>query len=119
VGDRGAAVGPDLSTIGSLRPREAILESLLEPSRRVEPQYAAFAVATADGGSLTGLIIHRDAKGMTLRDAQGKDVVLAAADVEEVRPSRVSLMPDGQLGELTAQEAADLVAYLASLKPGR
>jgi putative heme-binding domain-containing protein len=116
VGERGTAVGPDLSTIGSLRPREAILESLLELSRRVEPQYAAFAVATTDGASLTGLVINRDEKGMTLRDAQGKDVVLKAEDVEEVRPSRVSLMPDGQLAELTAQEAADLLAYLASLK---
>jgi len=116
VGDRGAAVGPDLTAISSLRPREAILESLLEPSRRVEPAYAAFAVATTDGAALNGLMIHRDEKGLTLRDAQGKDVVLKADDVEEVRPSRVSLMPDGQLAELTAQEAADLLAYLASLK---
>ena len=53
---------------------------------------------------------------MVLRDAQGKEVLLAARDVEELRPSRASLMPDGQLADLTAQEAADLLAYLASLR---
>jgi hypothetical protein len=36
--------------------------------------------------------------------------------VEELRPSRASLMPDGQLADLTAQEAADLIEYLYSLK---
>ena len=45
-----------------------------------------------------------------------REGVLAAGDVEEVRPSRVSLMPDGQLADLTARDAADLIAYLASLK---
>ena len=53
---------------------------------------------------------------MVIRDGQGKEVILPARDVEEVRPSRVSLMPDGQLADLTAQEAADLIAYLASLR---
>ena len=51
-----------------------------------------------------------------LRDGEGKEVVVAAGDVEEIRPSRASLMPDGQLAELTAQEAADLIAYLWALK---
>jgi hypothetical protein len=51
-----------------------------------------------------------------LRDSQGKESILAATDVEELRPSRVSLMPDGQLADLTAQEAADLLEYLHLLK---
>ena len=36
IGDRGTSVGPDLSTIGKLRVREDLLESILEPSRRIE-----------------------------------------------------------------------------------
>jgi len=43
-------------------------------------------------------------------------IVLAAKNVDELRPSRVSLMPDGQMAGLTAQEAADLLEYLASRK---
>ena len=53
---------------------------------------------------------------VVLRDAQNKEIILAAKDVEELRPSRTSLMPDGQLAGLTAQEAADLLEYLATRK---
>jgi hypothetical protein len=53
---------------------------------------------------------------VVLRDGQGKEVSLAAKDVEQLRPSLASLMPDGQLANLTAQEAADLIQYLASLR---
>jgi putative heme-binding domain-containing protein len=114
VGDRGTEIGPDLSHIGKLRPRDELLESILEPSRRIEPQYAAYVARTADGQTLTGLLVRRDATAVVLRDAQNKEITLAAARVEELRPSRLSLMPEGQLAGLTAQEAADLLEYLAT-----
>jgi putative heme-binding domain-containing protein len=114
VGARGTAVGPDLSAIGKLRSREDLLQSMLEPSRRIEPKYAAYLVNTADGRSFTGLLVRRSEKEVVLRDAENKEIVLAAKKVEELRPSRVSLMPQGQLAGLTAQEAADLLEYLAS-----
>ncbi len=93
-----------------------MLDSLLEPSRRIEPKYATYAAATAAGTVLTGMLVKRDEKWVVLRDSKGKESVLAAKDVEELRPSRASLMPDGQLADLTAQEAADLIDYLHSLK---
>jgi putative heme-binding domain-containing protein len=116
IGNRGTPVGPDLSTIGKLRSREDLLLSLLEPSRRIEPKYATYVVARTDGISLTGLLVSRDENRVVLRDSDSKEIVLAARDIEELRPSRASLMPDGQLANLTAQEAADLLQYLASLK---
>ncbi len=116
IGGRGTPVGPDLSTIGKLRPREDLLESILEPSRRIEPKYETYVAHTADGRLVTGLLVKRDGKEVVLRDGQNKQIVLAAKDVEELRPSRTSLMPDGQLASLTAQEAADLLEYLATRK---
>jgi putative heme-binding domain-containing protein len=116
VGDRGTALGPDLSAIGKLRNREDLLESILEPSRRIEPKYAAYVAQTADGRSLTGLLVRRDDSGVVLRDAQNKEVALAAREVEVLQPARLSLMPSGQLAGLTAQEAADLLEFLASRK---
>jgi putative heme-binding domain-containing protein len=116
VGDRGTALGPDLSAIGKVRGREDLLESILEPSRRIEPKYAAYVAQTADGRSLTGLLVRRDDSAVVLRDAQNKEVVLAARDVEVLQPARLSLMPSGQLAGLTAQDAADLLEYLASRK---
>ena len=116
VGDRGTPIGPDLSTIGKQRSREDLLDSLLEPSRRIEPKYATYVAATADGRALSGLLVKRDPQSVVLRDSKNQEIVLSAGDVEELRPSRTSLMPDGQLADLTSQEAADLVAYLQSLK---
>ena len=96
--------------------REDLLESILEPSRRIEPKYAAYVAQTVDGRSLTGLIAKRDENGVVLRDGQNKEIILAAKDLEALQPARISLMPDGQLGGLTAQEAADLLEYLATRK---
>jgi putative heme-binding domain-containing protein len=116
VGDRGTAVGPDLSAIGKLRPREDLLESILEPSRRIEPKYAAYLAQTTDGRSVTGLLAKRDESAVVLRDGQNQEIVLPAKIVEALKPSLRSLMPDGQLAGLTAQEAADLLEYLATRK---
>ncbi|MEX2142549.1 MAG: hypothetical protein WD894_25065, partial [Pirellulales bacterium] len=116
VGDRGKPVGPDLSSVGKLRSAEDLLESLLSPTRRIEPKYAAYLVHTGDGRSLTGLLIKRDEHSVVLRDNEGKEITLAAESVEELRPLRTSLMPDGQLADLTAHQAADLLEYLAMQK---
>ncbi len=116
IGGRGTPVGPELSTIGKVRSREDLLESLLEPSRRVEPKYAAYLAHAADGRSFTGLLVKRDEKAVLLRDGQNREISLATSDVEELRPLRTSLMPDGQMAGLTAQEAADLLDYLATRK---
>jgi putative heme-binding domain-containing protein len=116
VGDQGTAIGPDLSTIGKLRPREDLLESILEPSRRIEPKFAAYVARMEDGRAFTGLLIRRDEKEVVLRDGQNKEIVLAAKKVEDLKPSPKSLMPDGQMAGLTAQEAADLLEYLVTRK---
>jgi putative heme-binding domain-containing protein len=116
VGDRGTAIGPDLTTIGTQRSREELLESLLQPSVRVDPQFAAYNVKTKDERTFTGLLVKRDDKQVILRDAENKEVTLAADDVESVTPSRLSLMPDGQVAGLTPQEAADLLEYLVTRK---
>lgn len=116
IGERGQSLGPDLTTIARSRSREDLLQSILEPSRRIERQYASYVVQTADGRSFTGLLMKRDAKAMVLRDGQNKEIVLPAKNVEQALPSRTSLMPQGQLAGLTAQEAADLLDFLASRK---
>jgi putative heme-binding domain-containing protein len=116
VGERGTGVGPDLSAIGKLRAKEDLLDSLLFPSRRIEPKYAAYFIQTADGRALTGMLVKRDEKSVVLYDSQAQQITLPAPDVESLQPLRLSLMPDGQLASLTPQQAADLLAYLANCK---
>ena len=82
----------------------------------MEPQFAAYNVRTKDEKTYTGIVAKRDEKQLILRDAENKEVVIAGDNVESVRPSRLSLMPDGLLAGLTPQEAADLLEYLVSAK---
>lgn len=116
VGDRGTAVGPDFTAIGKTRTRAELLDSLLSPSAKVEPQFAAYLVRTKDEKSVTGLLVKRDEKQAVVRDAENKEHVFATADVETVTPSRLSLMPDGQMAGLRPQEAADLLEFLVQRK---
>ncbi|HEY1192171.1 MAG TPA: PQQ-dependent sugar dehydrogenase, partial [Gemmata sp.] len=116
VGDKGAALGPDLSAIGKARTRSELLDSLLNPSARVEPRFAAYNVRTKDEKAYTGILVKRDTVRLVLRDAENKEIAIAADNVESVRPSRLSLMPDGQMSALTPQEAADLLEYLVQRK---
>jgi putative heme-binding domain-containing protein len=116
VGEKGGAVGPELTAIGKARTRAELLDSLLQPSARVEPQFAAYLLRTKSEQTVTGLLVKRDEKQVVIRDAEGKDHTFAAGDVDGVRPSRLSLMPDGQMSGLTPQEAADLLEYLVQRK---
>ncbi|MCI0360364.1 MAG: PQQ-dependent sugar dehydrogenase [Planctomycetaceae bacterium] len=116
IGDRGVKVGPDLSNIGKLRAKEDLLESMLEPSRRIEPNYSSYVARAVDGRVVTGVVMKRDQAGVVLRDGQDKEIALATQDIDRLRPSPKSLMPEGQFAGLTAQEAADLLEYLASRK---
>ncbi len=116
IGPRGTSVGPDLTTIGKMRTREDLLLSILEPSRRIEAKYAVYIAQLHDGRSQAGMLVRRDEERVVVRDGQNKEFHFAAKDVETLRPSRLSLMPENQLSGLAAQEAADLLEYLASRK---
>lgn len=116
VGEQGRAVGPDLTKIGGKLDRGQLLESILDPSRRIDPQYAATVVETTSGRVITGLVIERTGDGLTLRDAQGQDVVLTAGEIEQTVTQPKSLMPDLLVQELTPQELADLLEFLSTLR---
>jgi putative heme-binding domain-containing protein len=113
IGDKGINLGPDLSTIGKTRSREDLLDSILDPSRRIEPQYVSYNVETKGGRHVTGLLVKRDASEVILRDVQNQEIRLRVEEVKQMDVSRISLMPDGLLRDLTAQQAADLVEFLA------
>ena len=98
-------------------PKPGALVARYEPPEGLSPAAVRYIVSgTTDGRSFTGLLVRRDEKEVVLRDGQNKEIRLAAKDVEVLQPSRLSLMPDGQLAGLTAQQAADLLEYLASRK---
>jgi putative heme-binding domain-containing protein len=116
IGAVGGNVGPDLSQIGKKYDRAKLLESILDPSKEIEPVYLSYAVRLKDGKVLVGLVISRNDKELVLRDAQAKEYRLAAGEVDTVTAQKQSLMPEQLLRDLTAQQAVDLLDFLASLK---
>jgi putative heme-binding domain-containing protein len=63
-----------------------------------------------------GLVAQRTDETVSIVDATGKRTDLAAAVIEELEPLPTSLMPEHLLRDLTAGQAADLLAYLQSLR---
>ena len=114
IGTQGGRIGPELSDIGVRRSAAELLASLLDPSQKIAPEFATHLAVTAEGRAFTGLLVRRDADTVVLKDAEGKEIELAAADIDTLERSPVSLMPAGMLAHWTAQEAADLVAFLAA-----
>lgn len=112
VGEEGGRTGPDLREIAPKRTRAELLESLLEPSRRIEPAFATYVLETTSGRVLSGLLVRRNETETVLRDAQGRETSTAASDIESLTKSDVSLMPSGLLRDMTAEEAADLLEFL-------
>lgn len=116
VGDAGTALGPNLDGIGTKYAKREILRHILEPSREIDPKYATRTIATTAGQVVTGLLAERSGREVVLRDARNEPIRIPARDIEQEATLPTSLMPDGLLADLTAQQAADLLEYLASLK---
>jgi putative heme-binding domain-containing protein len=109
---RGGDVGPDLSRIGRIRSRNELLESIVFPSLTVAPEYRLFQVMTRDGRVTTGLVVRDTAEAIYLRTTELAEVRIPRADVDELTPSSVSLMPEGLEKTLTRQELCDLLEFL-------
>ncbi len=116
IGAEGGSVGPDLSQIGKKHNKAKLLESLLEPSKVIDPKFVAYLAQTDDGKVVTGLLLEQTAEHVLLRNTQGQDVKLAMSSVEVLLPQRQSLMPELLLKELTAEQVADLLVFLESLQ---
>lgn len=112
----GRSVGPDLDAIASKRSKAQLLDSILQPSKEIDPKFSSHAVLTEDGLVVTGLKVEENKDVLILRQADGKDVRISKADLASLKIQPQSLMPTGLAGEMTAQELADLLAFLGSLR---
>jgi putative membrane-bound dehydrogenase-like protein len=113
--NQGVALGPDLASVRD-NPPEQILTNILAPSLVVLPNYAAYVVETADGDVFNGVVVESSAAALTLRRPNLEDVRIARKDIRNLASSGLSIMPEGLIKELSPEEAADLVAYVRSLK---
>lgn len=110
--DAGGDVGPDLT--GSDRANlDYILENVLDPGALVARDYKLNTVATRDGRLVSGIIREDSEKTLVIQTVNER-VIIPREEIEELKPSDASMMPEGALEPLSPDEVRDLIAYLAS-----
>jgi putative membrane-bound dehydrogenase-like protein len=114
---QGPKVGPDLASVAG-RPEADLLVAILDPSREVAPDGLGVVVVTTRGTTLTGLLAEETPAAVRLRRPDGLDEVIPRQEVESLRSTGRSLMPDGLEQVLTPRDLADLIAYLKQ-PPGK
>ena len=114
----GGKVGPDLTT-ADRKNRGYLLAQVVDPSGYVRPEFVSYKVDTLDGRTLTGLA--KEAGGAVaitnVIDNKEQTTVIPKADVDDMRPSPVSLMPEKLLDGISNDEVRDLFAYLMADPP--
>ena len=115
IGERGSHVGPDLSDIGSRRSPDALQRAIVFPDEDVLPEQRFVRLVTKDGTTVVGRLLNQDAFSIQLisKDDQLKSYM--KANLREHTILQKGMMPSFG-GKLTAQQIADIVNYLASLK---
>jgi putative heme-binding domain-containing protein len=95
-----------------------MLDQILTPSKVIDPQWQITTLELKTGGSKAGFITTRSDQELNLKMPGGLTEKIPATAISKTTaaPATISTMPEGLLQSLTAQEAADLLEYLDSLK---
>ncbi|MHB8520666.1 MAG: neutral/alkaline non-lysosomal ceramidase N-terminal domain-containing protein [Limisphaerales bacterium] len=108
---QGHEVGPNLAALTDKSP-QYLMTAILDPNAAVEDKYKNYFIETKDGRSLSGIISGETATSLTLVKAEGSRESILRGDVDEIRASNLSLMPEGFEQVLPPQALADVIAYL-------
>jgi putative heme-binding domain-containing protein len=116
VGETGSRAGPDLTTIGAQRRTVELHRSLIDPDAEVIPANRFFKVVTREGVTMTGRLLNQDTFTIQLLDAKDEKLKsFSKSNLREFAFVEKSPMPSYK-DKFSAQELADLISYLASLK---
>ena len=95
----------------------AILQEILEPSHRIDAQYAVHLVVTRDGQTFSGIVRVEDRQSVQLlaNPESNELTVIPRSNIDEMVPTSTSLMPKALLDHFTKDEIFELLAYLRSV----
>lgn len=110
---QGAQVGPDMVSFKAAG-KESHLKNILDPNAEVAPQYVAYTVTLKDDEVLVGMIASEGSEDVTLRMSGGIERTLKRTEVKGMAGLGTSLMPVGLEAQITVEEMADLLEYIAT-----
>ena len=117
IGYRGGKIGPDLTAIGQIRSERDLLEAILFPSASFARGFESVVVTTTTGDAVTG-VLKSEGDAIVLVLVDGQERSIPRADVADMQPGTISLMPSGFAEQLSRQELADLLAFLKGTRWG-
>lgn len=109
----GKEVGPDLTGM-AVHPKEELLTHILDPSRGVEGNFRRYTLLTVDGRVLTGMLAAESLSSVDLIDAEGKKQSVSREDIEQLKSSNKSVMPEGMEQQLDLSQMTDLLEFLTN-----
>ena len=115
MGVQGGILGPDLTAAGGRFSTKDLIVSMVEPSAEVSDQYGATQFLTDDGRVVIGRVVNMSGTKLRVMTNMLDPSGLSEVDreqIESTRPAQASMMPSGLLDTFTAEEIADLIAYL-------
>jgi len=116
VRGEGIDFGPDLSEIGTKLGKDAIYESILDPSVGISFGYEAWQLELKNGDEPYGFIASETADELAIKAVGGIVTRYKKSDIVRRQKQKLSIMPAGLQQTMTVQELVDLVEYLAGLK---
>jgi len=116
VNNSGYDFGPKLSEIGSKLPKESLLESIVKPSAGIGFGYEGWELKMKDGSVMSGIIASKTETDIDLKFPGGARKQIKTADVKTLTQMKQSMMTEGLHENISAQDMANLLEYLAGLK---
>jgi putative heme-binding domain-containing protein len=112
----GVDFGPSLSEIGTKLGKDALYESIFDPSAGISFGFEAWQINLKDGDEAYGLIVSETADELAVKAVGGVVTRYPKANIASQTKQKLSVMPSGLQQAMTRQELVDLVEYLSSLK---
>ena len=112
----GVEYGPDLTSVTKRLIKQDIVESVFDPSAKVDVKYLTTVIETRDGESYSGYTVEENTDQLTLRIAGGKNQLIKKSDIAKRESIKMSSMPEGLVGGMASTEFLDLMSYLFTLK---
>jgi len=116
VNGRGGVLGPDLSRIGSARPRAGLQSKIRGSADFIRPGYEPVTLVTKDGERIRGVRKNEDEFSIQIMDARERLQGYLKANLAEFTTDRQSLMPVYGPDRLGDHDLDDLLRYLTSLR---
>ena len=105
-------MGPEL-TGSNRRNLDYLLSNIIDPSAAVPADFQVTVVLTKSGRVISGAVTRRTPQQLELQ-TKTELVRVPVEEIDRLKPSKQSLMPDGLLNELSDDQIRDLIAYLMS-----